>query len=772
MSCSFFTASVTILLFVLPSWLVAEPSLNSVNLPGAQSGTTAQITFTGTDLGSNPTLVASFAISSQQALAGSNNKQAIIEFTTANESPGIHWVRIVSDKGITNPIAFALDDLSQTAFSTSIKSTPAAVYGNLAGGAILKTSFSGKQGTALVIDIEGRRLGSDIRPVLRLHNSQGVQVAWSPPQPTLSGDARIQTTLPADDTYTIELHDILFKGPAKGTFRLKIGELQFADMAFPIGTPAETDANLQFICGNLTVTAANTNQSIGTHPLKLPASPNVTGTRPYVLFSDHPEFMENDDAKQANEVGSVPVGINGRLSAKGEQDKFIVSTTPGTKLRINVLARQAGSPLDAVLTVQDAQGKQLGRNDDRPGNSDPGLDITIPKDNKSITVILSDLQNRGGKDYVYHIDIQNLSAPRFSISTTTNRIQVPGGSTQTLFVNITRQGYNGPINLSLPNLPDCISLSGTHIPAGSTRALLSISATPGEVLPVITHLLATGTGDHSNVQTIASVGDDSNHYRVQPYLKSKLALARVPTSLITAALLHPTSELQVTQGKFLPLEVNLGRADNTSGNIRLRLISTQVQPRKKIKKGGKDVEVDDLDRTLRLVEEPLVGADKNDHTVNVWVPHDLGTTPWNVAIIAELLSEDNKNVLATTTTSQLIITPRQALALKLTSTANIEAVAGEGDSGSVSGTITRAAMFDKAVTITLRGLPKGYTAPSLEIAADINEFTLPIQFSKEAKPGDLKNIKLVATAASDLKAEVQVVSNSETIQIKVVPQAE
>ena len=772
MRCSFINAIFTTLFFVLSSCLVAEPNLTSVNLPGAQSGTTAQITFAGTDLGPNPTLVASFAISSQQALAGSNNKQAIIEFTTTNESPGIHWVRIVSDKGITNPIAFALDDLTQTAFGNSIKTTPAAVYGNLTGGAILKTSFSGTQGTALVIDLEGRRLGSDIRPVLRLHNSQGVQIAWSPPQPTLSGDARIQTTLPADDTYTIELHDILFRGPAKGTFRLKIGELQFADMVFPMGTRADTDARLQFICGNLTVATANANQSAGTHPLKLPASPNVTGTRPYVLFSTHPEFIESGDAAEDNVVGAVPVGINGRLSIKGEQDEFIITTTPGTKLRISVLARQAGSPLDAVLTVKDAQGKQLGRNDDRPGNSDPGLDITIPKDNKSITVILSDLQNRGGDDYIYHIDIQNLSAPRFSISTTTNRIQVPGGSTQTLIADITRQGYSGPINLSLPNLPDSISLSGTHIPAGSTRALLSISATTGDVLPVITHLLAKGTGDHAHVQATASVGGDSQHYRVQPYLKSQLALARVSTSPITAALIHPTSELQVAQGKFLPLEVNLERAENTSGNIRLRLISTQVQLRKKIKKGGKDVEVDDLDRTLRLVEEPLVAADKNNHTVSVWVPHDLGTTPWNIAILAELLSEDNKTVLATTTTSQLIITPLPALALKLTSAANVEAVAGEGESGSVSGIITRAVGFDKAVTISLRGLPKGYTAPSIEIAADVNEFTLPIQFSKEAKPGDLKSIKLVATAASDLKAEVEVISNTETIQIKVVPQAE
>ena len=291
-------------------------------------------------------------------------------------------------------------------------------------------------------------------------------------------------------------------------------------------------------------------------------------------------------------------------------------------------------------------------------------------------------------------------------------------------------------------------------------------------MPLITQLRATGTGDHANLQAIASVGDDSKHYRVQPYLKSKLAIARVSTSPITATLRIPTGELEVAQGKFLPLEVHLTRTENTSGKIRLRLISTQLQPRKKIKQGGKDVEVNDLDRTLRLVEESLVETDKNKHAVNVWVPHDLGTMPNNVAIIAELLSQDNKTVLATTTTRQLTITPLQALVLKLTSPANVTAFAGEGEAGSVSGTITRADMFDKAVTITLRGLPKGYTAPSLEIAADVNEFTLPIQFSKEAKPGDLKNIKLVATAASDLKAEVQVVSNLETIEIKVVPQSE
>ena len=99
-------------------------------------------------------------------------------------------------------------------------------------------------------------------------------------------------------------------------------------------------------------------------------------------------------------------------------------------------------------------------------------------------------------------------------------------------------------------------------------------------------------------------------------------------------------------------------------------------------------------------------------------------------------------------------------ALAKSDAASTEASADDGEWGSVSGTITREAGFDKAITITLLGLPKGYTAPSIEIAGDVNEYTLPIQFPKESKPGDLKNIKLVATAASEPKVEVQVVTTT------------
>jgi hypothetical protein len=208
--------------------------------------------------------------------------------------------------------------------------------------------------------------------------------------------------------------------------------------------------------------------------------------------------------------------------------------------------------------------------------------------------------------------------------------------------------------------------------------------------------------------------------------------------------------------------------EGITGNIRLRLISNQTMPRKKVKQNNKDVEVDDTDRALRLNEDPILSADITSQAVNIWIPHDLGLMAWRGTIVAELLSADNKNVVATVSTRQLNITPLDAIRVALSTEATIQARAGEGETGHFAGTITRAAGFDKPVTVTLAGLPAGYAAPSIEVPAEQTEFTLEIRFAKEAKAADLKDIKLVANAATDLKPEVKVSSNQINTNIKVV----
>lgn len=763
---SAFLPAITIFSLTLQSAFGA-PTINNTSVPGIQAGTTFQITVTGTDLAPAPKLLASFPIASQKVIEGSDNGKAIIELNTTEVQPGIHWIRIASEQGISNALSIGVDNLPQQPFAESVDALPVALSGDLTGGNILKTTFAGKQGEAIVVDIEGRRIGSNIRPVLRLLDEKGVQVGFSAPQPELHGDARISTTLPGDGSYTLELHDILYKGPAPGRFRLKIGNLSFADLAFPMGVQQGQPASVQYGRTNIDSTVEIAAVENTLNALPLPAVGHATGSRPRIVVSQHAEYVESTEA---GDVPAAPVGINGRLSAKGEMDSFKVVAKPGSKLRLDVIARRAGSPVDGVLAVKAANGTQIGNNDDRPGLSDPGVDVTVPGDSEFITVSLHDLLRRGGEDFIYRIEIEDISQPQFGVSIAEDRLQIPSGSTQTVIVNVARQGYNGDIALAFDGLPEGVTVAGNRILAGRTRGLVSITAANGDAAFSIGRISATAADENVTTTKIATVGSDSPHYRVLPELRQNLGIARAAAAPISASLAATATELQSPRGKYLPITVNVGRNDGVTGNIRLRLVSNQTMPRKKVKQNNKDVEVNDTDRALRLSEDPMLGADVTSQTVNVWIPHDLGIMPWRGVIVAELLSADNKAVVASVSTAQLNITPVDSLSIAITTEAGIEARAGEGETGHFAGTITRAAGFDKPVTVTLTGLPEGYAAPSIEVPTDQTEFKLEVRFPKEAKPADLKDIKLIANAPTDLKPELKVTSNQINTTIKVVTQ--
>jgi hypothetical protein len=69
--------------------------------------------------------------------------------------------------------------------------------------------------------------------------------------------------------------------------------------------------------------------------------------------------------------------------------------------------------------------------------------------------------------------------------------------------------------------------------------------------------------------------------------------------------------------------------------------------KKKIKENNMDKEVDDLARMLRLETDVVVPADQPNGEVKIFVPADLPLTPWDASLVAELLSPDGKNVVAT-----------------------------------------------------------------------------------------------------------------------------
>ena len=203
----------------------------------------------------------------------------------------------------------------------------------------------------------------------------------------------------------------------------------------------------------------------------------------------------------------------------------------------------------------------------------------------------------------------------------------------------------------------------------------------------------------------------------------------------------------VAAGQPVARAVKIGRAAFAGGAVRLALLTSQIAPKKEVTENNQKRQVDDVDRTIRLEGTPTIAADQAETTATILVPADLANIPYDLAIRAELLAADGKSVVASVITPARRLTTIQPLQLELAGEPKVEAKAGTGETGRVTGKVQRIADFPHPVTVTLVGLPAEYLAPTVEVPAGASDFSLPVAFPFNSPPGDLANVSVVATAA-------------------------
>ena len=82
--------------------------------------------------------------------------------------------------------------------------------------------------------------------------------------------------------------------------------------------------------------------------------------------------------KKAQPV-TVPAMLNGCIAQPGHVDRWEFTAHKGDKLSLELRAAQLGSPLAGVLTISDAQGKQLGRAEGRRRRLIPCSALSLPR---------------------------------------------------------------------------------------------------------------------------------------------------------------------------------------------------------------------------------------------------------------------------------------------------------------------------------------------------------------------------------------------------------
>ncbi|MCH2125027.1 MAG: hypothetical protein MK165_09550 [Pirellulaceae bacterium] len=313
-----------------------------------------------------------------------------------------------------------------------------------------------------------------------------------------------------------------------------------------------------------------------------------------------------------------------------------------------------------------------------------------------------------------------------------------------------------------------MTLRNDQIPAESRIGLVALHASairPASTLARIRgELLNEGAKQNRYAKTPAG---DMASYRTQQ--REQLGIAVTEPAKVGLAWSPAMESLRLLRGTRLPVELMVLRSEETASSFRVRLLTTQATQKKTINKNKQTSQVDDLERSLRLDGDPVFEPAATTAVVHLLVPADLPDGKFGVAFVAELLSPDKKTVIARSSTAVRNLETGSPLSIELAISDVVEAKSGRGESGILSGQVTRAPGFQQPITVTLTSLPRGIVAPRQRLAADQTEFALRVGLPFGMKPGALTGIQLVETVTVALeRPSRRIQSNRIPISLQIV----
>ncbi len=468
-----------------------------------------------------------------------NQNPAIAETVTlrvtlaTNAEPGERELRIATPGGLSNPLRFQVGQLPeytkrdvktvpdavnfrQIRFNTEQKAVapremnltlPATVNGQILPGGVDRYRFQARKGLKLVVSAAARELIPYLpdavpgwfQAALALYDAKGGELAHADhylfhPDPVLPYE------IPRDGEYVVEIRDSIYRGREDFVYRIALGELPFVTSIFPLGGPANAGTTVELKGWNLPRTSLTlTNGEPGIYPLALRKEDRIVNALPFAVDA-LPECLEqepNNTIATAQPV-TLPIIANGRIGQPGEWDLFRIQGRAGDALVAEVYARRLDSPLDSVLKLTDAAGKQLAFNDDHEDKgagldthfADSYLTATLPADG-TYYLHLGDAQRQGGPEFAYRLRISS-PLPDFALRVVPSSLNVRGGASVPLTVYaLRRDGFTNEITLSLVDAPAGFKLSGAKVPASQDQVRLTLQA-PAAPTDVLVQLFVEG----------------------------------------------------------------------------------------------------------------------------------------------------------------------------------------------------------------------------------------------------------------------------------------
>ncbi len=344
-------------------------------------------------------------------------------------------------------------------------------------------TFTAKKGQSVWCEVDAVRLGSPLNARLEIRDGQGRRLAES--DDAGGPDPRLRFIAPADGDYQVHIFDAQFQGGQAYVYRLTVTSEPMIERVFPLGGKRGSKLQLQLSGQDVPaapVTAAIPADAKGFFAYNF----DKAGTRSNAILldvDDASEFIEG--VARGLDTIATPAVLNGIIAQPGEVDAWSIVAKKGATLEFDLRAGRLGSPLDGVVTVNDAAGKQVARAEATGSQLDPIFSYTPSADGTFTVKVQDRFRSRGGPAFAYRLRIAKPPTPDFRLTLAadaranagSDAVTVARGGQVKLKINAERiGGFKEPIALTVEGLPAGVTAAAATIAAGQSAVELTFKA--------------------------------------------------------------------------------------------------------------------------------------------------------------------------------------------------------------------------------------------------------------------------------------------------------
>jgi hypothetical protein len=764
------TAGITVLgLLMTPLIGGAQsiPKINSISPEWIQRGTTVDITISGENLGSatgfffsgdagltatnlpapTPAKPAITIESSQGGITRTDpapardDKKVVARVTAAADAIlTARELRVLTPTGISNPLQLNvghLPEIREAGSNNTIEQAqeikfPAAISGVIsAAPQVDYFKFKATKGEDLVFEVDAARRGAALDSSLAVTDAKGKELAHSEDVNGLDSLLFFKPT--EDGEYVLQVRDFRYQGGGNYAYRIYAGALPYVESIFPFGGQRGQQVEIALSGRNLEGTSKMTlniaaNAARGRQDIRANTPKGYSNLVPFDA-QDFPNFSEtepNNDTNKANAV-TVPVAINGKISAAKDLDHFKLKSDKDQKLVCEVIAHRFGSPLDTLLVLADTNGNVLQQNDDAAA-ADARIEFDAKKDTEYMLVV-RDLTHRGGDNFAYRLAVRPPSAAAesgFTARFLPDAPRVYRGGHSRVRCEVTRvAGFDGPVRFVFEDLPSGVSSEPLVLTTAPSSGLMLISASkdaPVGTFPV--KVTATGTiGGKAVTRPAEPLAGD------KPVKQAFISVLEAAPFTLELATLSAAIE-QTQAGR---IDVLAQRKEGFTGDIKLTAEGFSAG-REPITKS-----FDVRDATLKGTESAT------NVKLTAKMDAEVGT---RTVIIKGESTVDGQAITQYSRPLPITVTEIPFVVSSTLSRLNVTALPTNSQSAArqteTTVKVSRRAGFTNEVGFAIEGLPAGVDSTLEKVAANGTETTLKLAATEKA-PAGTNNLIIVAS---------------------------